>query len=234
MTTFALVHGAWLGAWCWEAVAAELHRLGHRTISVDLPCDDPSQTFESYAALITRSIDRSSTSDDVVLVAHSTGGLSAPLVAAQRPLRRLVYLCALVPLPGRSYVEQLNLEPQMINSDYLRGISAVDEHLRSEWIDGEMAHAIMWGDCDPNISQKAYERLRPQAVGPYSRPCPLSHFSETPATYVLCTEDRLVAPSWSRRTALETLGADLLEMPGSHSPFLSRPSHLATVLANLA
>ena len=44
MTTFALVHGAWHGAWCWEPVMAELERRGHRAVAVDLPCDDPAAT----------------------------------------------------------------------------------------------------------------------------------------------------------------------------------------------
>ena len=47
MTTFALIHGAWHGAWCWERLAAELERRGHRAVAVDLPCDDPAATTPS-------------------------------------------------------------------------------------------------------------------------------------------------------------------------------------------
>ena len=44
----------------------------------------------------------------------------------------------------------------------------------------------------------------------------------------------MVNPDRSRRIARERLGADIVEMPGSHSPFLSRPKDLAEVLDGLA
>jgi hypothetical protein len=51
---------------------------------------------------------------------------------------------------------------------------------------------------------------------------------------VVCSDDRLLNIEWSRRIARDRLGADLLELPGSHSPFLSGPSALADVLLHLA
>src|SRR5215218_4055369 len=76
MTTFGLVHGAWHGAWCWEQLIPELERLGHRAVAMDLPCDDPSATYSSYADVIVDAL--VDEPDDVVLVAHSMGGLSMP------------------------------------------------------------------------------------------------------------------------------------------------------------
>jgi hypothetical protein len=40
VTTFALIHGAWHGAWCWERLLAPLRERGHGVIAVDLPSDD--------------------------------------------------------------------------------------------------------------------------------------------------------------------------------------------------
>jgi hypothetical protein len=45
-------------------------------------------------------------------------------------------------------------------------------------------------------------------------------------------EDRCVDPNWSRRVAAR-LGADVIELEGGHSPFLSRPAQLAEVLSRL-
>jgi len=50
-------------------------------------------------------------SDDVVLVGHSLGGLTIPLVAERRPVARLVFLSALLPVPGRSLIDQLEDDP---------------------------------------------------------------------------------------------------------------------------
>ena len=49
MSTFALVHGAWHGAWCWERLTPELEALGHRVITLDLRSDDSSASFDDYA-----------------------------------------------------------------------------------------------------------------------------------------------------------------------------------------
>ena len=34
MAEFVLVHGGLAGAWCWELLEPELHRLGHRTLAM--------------------------------------------------------------------------------------------------------------------------------------------------------------------------------------------------------
>jgi pimeloyl-ACP methyl ester carboxylesterase len=75
--------------------------------------------------------------------------------------------------------------------------------------------------------------MRPQARSPYGVPCSLASFPPTPVTYIVCREDRLVNPGWSRRLARERLDAELVELPGSHSPFWSRPRELAGALDRL-
>jgi hypothetical protein len=48
--------------------------------------------------------------------------------------------------------------------------------------------------------------------------------------YIVCSEDRLVNPEWARRAAPDRLDVEPVELPGSHSPFLSRPAELADLL----
>src|SRR5215207_1744744 len=110
-----LVHGAWHGAWCWERLVPELDALGHRTLTVDLPSDDPAATFETYADHVIEAM--SSEDHEVIVVGHSMAGMTIPLVAARRPVRRLVFLCALIPAPGSSLVEQLS-ESDVLLPDY--------------------------------------------------------------------------------------------------------------------
>ena len=75
MTTFALIHGAWHEAWCWEPLIPELERRGHRAVAVDLPGDDPSAATMDNARLIADSL--ADVGDDVVVVGHSLGGITA-------------------------------------------------------------------------------------------------------------------------------------------------------------
>lgn len=156
-------------------------------------------------------------------------GQTIPLVAAQRPLRRLVYLCALLPDPGRSLREQVQAEPDMFVPGYRQGLEVLDDQGTTRWVDLERARSTLYGDCPEEEARAATAQLRPQASTPLDRVCALEELPGTPATYVVCAEDRIVNPDWSRRKA-KALDIPLVELPGSHSPFLSRPGALSQVL----
>ncbi|MDX6593480.1 MAG: hypothetical protein QOJ13_2676 [Gaiellales bacterium] len=232
MATFALVHGAWHGAWCWERLIPELESLGHRTVAMDLPSDDPEATFEAYADVVAKSLEADA-GDDVILVGHSMAGPTIPLVPGRYPVRRLVYLCAVAPDPGVSVAQQL-ADEDVLDRTYMeiRGELVSDGFTR--WADAAKARRFMYADCDAPAVEAAIQRLRPQAQSPYTVPCPLSEFPDVPSTYIGCRDDRLVRPEWSRRVAEQRLDAEFIELPGSHSPFLSRADHLASVLGGLA
>jgi hypothetical protein len=66
MTTFALVHGGWHGAWCWELLTPLLEQAGHGVVAMDLPCEDPTANFDTYADVVCAALD--GRDDDVVLV----------------------------------------------------------------------------------------------------------------------------------------------------------------------
>ena len=121
----------------------------------------------------------------------------------------------------------------MLNPDYARGLSVNDFEGRRTWIDEKVARFHLFGDCDDDTSSAAFARLSPQATYPYRLPCSLSALPVVDSTYVLCSDDRIVNPDWARNAARARLNADLLELPGSHSPFLSRPKALAELLIGL-
>ena len=231
MTTFALVHGSWVGAWCWELLTPLLQEAGHDVVTMDLPCNDGSASFETYADVVCTSLD--GWDKDIVLVGHSLAGNTIPLVAARRPVRHLVYLCAVIPDIGRSLLDQLRDDP-MLNPAYVKGLSEPDMQHRTVWVDLKLARELLFADCDESTSEATVNRLGPQSRSPYTAPFSLAEFPTVACTSVICSEDQFVRPEWSRRIARDRLGTDLVELPGSHSPFLSRPSALADVLLRLA
>ena len=87
MASFSLVHGAWHGGWCWDAVRAGLEARGHAVYTPDLPSEDIGAGVEEYAAAVPAA--------DVV-VGHSLGGLTIPYVEAGTH----VFLTALVGAHG--------------------------------------------------------------------------------------------------------------------------------------
>src|SRR5487761_354226 len=97
---FALVHGAYHGAWCWDLMRHELERDGHSTSAVDLPREHPDAGAERYADRVVQAIPKG---EGLVAVGHSLGGLTIPIVSSMTPTLAAVYLCALVPVPGLSF-----------------------------------------------------------------------------------------------------------------------------------
>ena len=177
MTTFALVHGGYHGAWCWERLTPLLQQAGDDVVTMDLPLDDGTATFDTYADVVCAALD--GCDDDVVLVGHSYAGNTIPLVAARRPLRHLVFLCAMIPDIGRSLAEQLGDKPEMLNPAYEQGI----ERARRAAAAGMDRPRPRAARCSTATATNRSHRLRSAAFG-RSRPIRLSFRSHWPNTQV--------------------------------------------------
>lgn len=231
MTTFALVHGGWHDAQCWNVLSPFLREQGHDVVAPDLPCSDPAANFSDYADVVCDAL--RGCAADVIVVGHSMGGQTIPLVAARRPVKHLVYLCALVPKVGRALAEQLVEEPTMLCEGWDSALSEPDVKGRTSWVDAERTKELLYADCDNATVANAIATLRPQASYPLGFTFPLEEFPPVPATSVVCRDDRMLGNDWARAVARDRLGAKLVELPGSHSPFLSRPAELAEILLSV-
>lgn len=230
MTTFALAHGAWHGAWAWELLIPELSRRGHRAVAVDLPAEDPTAGAGAYAAVIEAAL-ADAAGADVVLVAHSLAGLAAPLVAARRPVRHLVYLAALLPDPGRSLDQQTAAGDRQTRRGLGRGQRVHDDGSTS-WDPGAAIERL-YPDSPREVARRAADRLRRQHWRISAEVTPLRAWPDVPSTYVRCGDDLVIDDDWARRAARERLGVEPVVLPGDHSPFLARPAELAELLTAL-
>src|ERR1700722_16318820 len=95
--TFILIPGAGGVAWYWHRVVPLLAAAGHEAVAVDLPGDDDQAGLPEYARIVTAAIGERR---DVVLVAQSLGGFTAPMVAAEIPVSGLVFVNAMIPPAG--------------------------------------------------------------------------------------------------------------------------------------
>ena len=224
MTTFALIHGGAHGGWCWDDVVPLLRAEGHSTVAPDVPMGDPSLGAREWAQVVADAIGDAT---DVVAVAHSLGGMLLPVLASLRPLRRMVFVGAQVPLPGAVYYEYLATQQEAITLTRDRLI--FDEQGRSI-VDWETALEFFYADCALESARRAFERLRPVAPTVFLEQCPIDTWPDTPSSYILGTEDRAVGPAWSRRVCAERLGCVPIELPTSHSPFMSRPAEFVEAL----
>jgi pimeloyl-ACP methyl ester carboxylesterase len=225
----ALVHGSYHGAWCWDFLAPELERLGHRVITVDLPISDPTLGAADYAKTVEGALDPAG---KTMLVGHSMAGLVIPLVAARRPIHRLVFLAAFLPVPGKSANQQRKTE-------------AVDGRVppkSAEWTDlgddvwmvgPNTATELFFHDAPAAVQRWATQRLRPQSYRVMSETTPLTAWPDVESRSIVCRVDRAINPEWVRSAARQRLGVEAIELAGAHSPFLTRANELAQILVSL-
>jgi pimeloyl-ACP methyl ester carboxylesterase len=222
MTAFALLHGGWHGGWCWELVRAELAARGHTSVAPDLPVTDPAAGAVAYADAVLAALP----AEQVVLVAHSLAGLVAPLVAAAAPVRRVVYLAAMLPEPGRSVDDRARAGQRMTRRGIGRAQVLNADGSTSFRPDG--AVELLYPDSPPARAAWAVARLRRQHWRITAEPSPVPARLVSPASHVLCTEDRIIDLDWARAAV-----PDPVELPGDHSPFLARPAELAELLVSM-
>jgi pimeloyl-ACP methyl ester carboxylesterase len=203
---------------------------GYPAVAVDLPNEDPNVTFSDFSR---SALDALADADDLVLVGHSLGAYVIPLIAEARPVRTLVALCGAIPPTEGS--ERLAGEPPMEETGTF---DALEQHPdgSSSWPgDGIAATAAMYPDCSAEDAAWAVERLRRQSGGPWRSFQPLSGWPAVPTVSIACREDRLIRFEWATWAAGARLnGSPVIELPGGHSPMVSRPDELATVLAGIA
>jgi hypothetical protein len=229
VTTFALVHGAFHGAWCWDLLRPELESRGHRTVAMDLPCDDPGAGNARYAEVVVKAVDAPG---QVIVVGHSLAGLTVPLVAAARPVARMVFLNAFIPIPGRPFSDQYGQEgifPPTPESTW----PVTREDGLMTW-PRERVIPALYGGCSTELANWAAGRLRPQSRTPHSEVCPLPAWPRVPSSYILSRDDGAVGSDWSRRAARERLGVTAVELPGGHMSMVCCPQELAEELDRIA
>lgn len=227
--TVALVHGMFHGGWCFDALVPELHQRGYATVTMDLPSDDPDAGAATYAEAVLDALRH--VDGPVLLVGHSAGGLTVPIVASRRPVEHLCYIGAALPRPGLSAAEWA--EDGRAAAAYDIVANHIDHGDGTQSIKPESAREVFYHDCSRALADRAIARLRPQGMGLFSEVCPISEMPDVPTTYVVCSDDRSVSTDWSRKVAREWLGIEPVEIPGGHSPFLSRPGRLADLLVGL-
>ncbi|MGH9008357.1 MAG: alpha/beta fold hydrolase [Acidimicrobiia bacterium] len=233
MTTFALIHGAWHGAWCWDPLIPELERRGHRAVAVDLPCDDPAATTMDNAKLVTDALSNAGAGadDGVAVVGHSLGGITAAVVPLLRPVRRVVFLCALIPRPGRSFGEVMTSEPNATTEEF----NAVPRHVGeggSVTFDPAVVGPFFYQACPPETLASAASRLRSQVWTTTRETCPLDKWPDCELVTIICNDDEVVTPAWSRHLARDVLHVDPIELAGGHFPMIAIPSQLADTLTS--
>lgn len=208
MATFALIHGGGSSAWDWHLVGPLLEDAGHNVVAVDLPVEDESAGLNDYVNAVTTAI---GSARNVIVVGHSLGGFTAPLVCDAIQADGLVYVAGMIPLPGETF------------NDWWSNT----EHDRESIPDPSES---FFNGVRDDLVREARAREREQRGEWMSQPWPAERHSAVPTGAILCTEDQFFPPSFMRRQVRDRLGIEPLEIVGGHYALLSNPHGVSDAL----
>ena len=232
-----LVHGAWGGAWIWQRVLGPLRAAGHAVHAVTLTGDGerahlrtPGISLQTHVADVLGLVEAEEL-QGIVLVGHSYGGMVIT-GAADRLLQRnagvitqMVYIDAMVPLPGESWGEQHSAEVVAARSA------------------AALANGNALPPPDPagfglNGTDRDWLRRRqvPHPFGPYREPLHFdrARWAALPRCFIDCTQPAYPTIAPMRERVRQMAGFEVIEMATGHCPMVSEPAALAGHLLALA
>lgn len=225
MTTFVLIPGAGSDSWYWHLVAPELSSAGHDVVAVDLPCDDDSATFTDYAETVVNVVGDLT---ELVLVAQSLGGFTAPLVCDRIPVRMIVLVNAMIPKPGESAGDWWanTGQPQAMREE-------AERHGKKYRDDMDLMNDFEYmflHDLPSDVKAESAHHVRNQSGRPFAEPLPIDKWPEVPTRVLVGRDDRLFPVDFQRRVAYKRLATDIDEVDGGHLVALSNPIGIARQL----
>ena len=219
MATYVLIPGAGGNALYWNLLEPELRGRGHDVVAPHLPGADDSAGLAEYTDIVVNAIgDR----HQLIVVAQSLAGFTAPLVCTRLPVDLLVLLNAMVPAPGETA------------GDWWANTGQAEARAEFAAAQGRALHAEIdlieefFHDVPADVTAAAMAQGdQPEAGIVFTQPWPLPKWPDVPTRFLQGRDDRLFPLEFQRRVVRERLGLSIDEMPGGHLVALSRPHELA-------
>jgi pimeloyl-ACP methyl ester carboxylesterase len=222
MATYVLIHGAGSDSWYWHRVAPLLWDSGHDVVLVDLPCDDDAAGLSAYRDTVIGVVgDRT----EIVIVAQSLAGFTAPLVCEHLDVDLLVLLNAMVPSPGETAGAWWGNtgQPEAMLAEARRQGKTAES---SAELMGD-AEYLFLHDVPPDVVAESIHHVRNQSGTPFGEPWPLERWPGVPTRCLMGRQDRLFPADFQRRVVRERLGVVPDEIDGGHLVALSGPNKVA-------
>ncbi|MCJ1319512.1 hypothetical protein MMC15_004848 [Xylographa vitiligo] len=247
LPTFAIVPGAWHSPIHWDLVVPELNGAGYATRSLRLPGVD-SPTPKSISTTTDAHFIQSdvlgpllSDGKDVILVAHSYGGM--PSGAAAVGLSKAERSAAGLPggIIGLIWVAALIAHP----GDSLKALvgGQFNPWVQINQATGQLGYEdpreIFYNDVHPPVATVAISQLKPESENALSTPTGPQAWGDAfyngRRAYVTTLLDQCIPPrAQSGMLAGSAVEWDVYEFDTGHSPFLVQPLQLSRTLIELA
>ena len=235
--TYVLVHGAWQAPYVWDAVAAGLTAKDNKVITVELPGHGTDSTpthtlsLDVYSDKVIDAI--STTTDKVILVGHSMGGMVITSVAEKAPskIKKLVYIGAFLPATGQALTDLAFSDPDSQLGPLL--IESPD-HLTLDVKQDSLTYLFI-NDGSEAAKQSVLDNYHAEPAIPFGNKDMLTNenFGSVEKVYIKTLQDIVISPGLQDRMIAAAGIAKVYEVNTSHSPFLSQPQAVSDILLKI-
>ncbi|WP_327146080.1 alpha/beta fold hydrolase [Nocardia sp. NBC_01327] len=220
--TVVLVHGGFVDGSGWRAVYDELTNDGYRVRVVQ----NATKSLADDAAATRQILD--DIEGEAVLVGHSYGGAVISEAGTHDKVTALVYITAFAPDKGESVNSLIAGFPQ--DGPQPPILAPQQGYL---FLDRAKFHESFAGDLSDQDAAFLADSQVPWGLealgGPISEPA----WRLKPSWYLHVTEDKMIPPA-AQASMAERIGATVVDTPGSHAIYVSRPDVVATLIRTAA
>jgi pimeloyl-ACP methyl ester carboxylesterase len=159
--------------------------------------------------------------DQVAIVGVSNEGNFLPLVATVRPVRRVVYVNAVIPRTGEAFIDICQTEQVAVTGSLLDRLLKASQSITDDFL--TLIH-------NPNATKAQLKAMQeridasPSAhvmVGFYEV-CPLKALPNVDNVYVSGSADQQIRPEWEQSAARRVLGVEPVVISGAgHSTIVT-------------
>jgi pimeloyl-ACP methyl ester carboxylesterase len=217
-----LVHGGFVDGSGWRGVYELLTRDGYQVSVVQ----NPNLSLEGDAAEARMIIDAQDR--PVVLVGHSYGGAVITEAGTDDNVAALVYISAFMPDAGESVNTLLAGFPHDAPQPPI--LPPKDGFL---FLDRDKFHASFAGDLPADLAAFMADSQVPWGVDALSGQISTPAWRTKPSWYLLTTEDKMIPPP-AQRTMSGRAGSMTVEVPASHSVYVSQPAAVCACIEQAA
>ena len=220
--TILLIHGGFVDGSGWEPVFTRLRKDGYSVSIVQ----NPTTSLADDVAATRRAIDAAS--GPVILVGHSYGGVVITEAGNDPRVVGLVYIAAFAPDKGES-VSKLIANPAP-GAPVPPILPPTDGLLM---LDKAKFAASFAADVEPSLAAFMAESQLPWGVEALNGAVTEASWKSKPSWYLVATDDHMIPPD-AQRFMSKRAGATVVESPGSHAVYVSRPEPVAKLIAQAA
>ncbi|MFB8004180.1 alpha/beta fold hydrolase [Nocardia sp. NPDC056000] len=220
--TVVLVHGGFVDGAGWRGVYDELTRDGFDVRVVQ----NPTKSLDDDAATTRQILD--GIDGPVVLVGHSYGGAVITAAGTHEKVAALVYITAFAPDKGESVNALLGTFPQ--DGPQPPILPPVDGYL---FLDRAKFAEAFAGDLPAQHAKFLADSQVPWGLEALGGVINEAAWRSKPTWYLHVTEDRMIPPA-AQASMAERMGSTVVETPGSHAVYVSRPAVVADIIRSAA